>query len=205
MEYEGWVWKIYSILEKVTHLLYLNLLWIVFTILGLGVFGVFPATAATYTVTRKWLQGKTEIPIFKTFLNAYKKDFLKTNLLGFISIIVGLVLYIDFRFFQTSDHFIFQLLSFLFIFLFFVYFAVVIYLFPVFVTYEFKILEYIKYSFIVAIGFPLRSILLVLATAFILYLLTIIPILSLYFGASIFSIVTMKIAMKAFATETIEQ
>ena len=46
-----------------------------FTMLGIGVFGFMPATTALFSVTRKWIMGKTDIPIFKTFWQAYRGEF----------------------------------------------------------------------------------------------------------------------------------
>ena len=59
--------RVLSFCEWVLKFFYANLLWFVFTMLGLGVFGFMPATTALFSVTRKWIMGKTDIPIFKTF------------------------------------------------------------------------------------------------------------------------------------------
>ncbi|GAA3329130.1 hypothetical protein GCM10020331_075920 [Ectobacillus funiculus] len=39
-----------------------------FSIAGLVVLGIMPATAATFSVTRKWVTGNTDIPIFPNIL-----------------------------------------------------------------------------------------------------------------------------------------
>jgi uncharacterized membrane protein YesL len=56
---------VYRFCEWVTRLAYLNLLWIMFSLAGLVVFGVMPSTIAMYTVTRRWLTEDVDIPIFK--------------------------------------------------------------------------------------------------------------------------------------------
>lgn len=47
----------------------------VFTLLGLGVFGIMPATAALFAVMRKWIQGQDNVPVLKTFWQEYKGEF----------------------------------------------------------------------------------------------------------------------------------
>ncbi len=50
--------------EWITKIAYLNLLWLGFTLLGLIIFGIFPATAATFTVARKWVTGYPDVAIY---------------------------------------------------------------------------------------------------------------------------------------------
>jgi uncharacterized membrane protein YesL len=58
-------------------LAYLNLLWIVFSVGGLIVFGSIPASVSLFTIVRKWLINKeTDLPIFHTFFQNYKNEFL---------------------------------------------------------------------------------------------------------------------------------
>ena len=47
--------KFYAITEYVMQLAYINLLWILFTLLGFGIFGLFPSTAALFAVTNEWV------------------------------------------------------------------------------------------------------------------------------------------------------
>ncbi|MEH7253744.1 DUF624 domain-containing protein, partial [Neobacillus niacini] len=55
---------------------YLNVLWISFTLVGLGLFGLFPSTGAMYTIVQKWLRKEPVEKIFHTFWNIYKKEFI---------------------------------------------------------------------------------------------------------------------------------
>ena len=48
------------------------------------VFGVMPSTVATFSILRKWVQGNFDMPIFKTFKNVYKKEFINSNKCGFV-------------------------------------------------------------------------------------------------------------------------
>ncbi|WP_084028990.1 YesL family protein [Bacillus sp. J33] len=60
-------------------LVYLNLLWIAFSLLGIVLFGFFPATAAMFSVVRKWIMGETDVRVFKEFWQTYRKEFWKAN------------------------------------------------------------------------------------------------------------------------------
>lgn len=201
MSFEGMIWKVYRIAEVITRILFINILWIVFSLMGLLLLGFFPATAAMFSVVRKWILGEKDIPIFKTFWQNYKTGFIQTNLLGFALVLIGSILYIDLRFFQSAEGSITKLLSFLFLFLLLLYFIVLLYIFPIYVHYQFKTLEYIKYALIMAIGRPLQSLMMVLGSVLILILLRMIPILTLYFGGSVLGYVLMWISMKSFSLE----
>jgi len=198
-QFDGLVWKLYHIAEKITHILYVNLLWVFFTVLGLGVFGLFPATAAMFSVNRKLILEKGNISVSKTFWNAYKSDFFQINILGYSLVAIGAILYIDLRFFQTSNQVIQQGLSFIFFILIFLYFIVLLYIFPVFAHYRLKTFEYIKYSLILAIGRPLLTLAMIFGLLVTLFILKSVPILILYFGANLISVVLMKLSMRAFS------
>ncbi|WP_162800351.1 YesL family protein [Oceanobacillus zhaokaii] len=46
---------------------YLNLLWILFTCIGVFVFGLFSATGAMFTIVKMWPKQEHEFHIFPTF------------------------------------------------------------------------------------------------------------------------------------------
>lgn len=73
MEMNGLMGGIYRVAEWIMRLALLNLLWLGFTIAGLIAGGLFPATQAAFAISRQWIRGETELPIFKTFLTYFKK------------------------------------------------------------------------------------------------------------------------------------
>lgn len=75
------VLKLYAACEWISETALLTLCWLLFTILGLGIFGFMPATGALFAVSRKKIL-KEPVPVFQTFFAAYKKDFLSMNLWG---------------------------------------------------------------------------------------------------------------------------
>src|SRR5699024_6846796 len=79
-------------------LMWTNLLWIGFTVLGLGVFGIMPATVAMFTVIRKWQMGETDISVWSVFKKTYFAEWKKSNLIGLIYLVVGGFLFLDLSF-----------------------------------------------------------------------------------------------------------
>jgi len=94
----AWSNKIMVYLDKAVNIIYLNLLWVVGVLLGLGFFGVFPATYALFHLQKDEAY-KADYPsyrqIAKSFFSAYKKGFLKMNGLALIYGAVMYVLWID--------------------------------------------------------------------------------------------------------------
>src|SRR5690625_2503870 len=98
MKQTGFISWLYNGSERIAKIVYINLLWIVFTLAGLIVFGIFPSTIALLVCFKKWLSknvDENDFPIFKTFFRIYKDEFLKSNRMGILFIIIGFILYID--------------------------------------------------------------------------------------------------------------
>jgi uncharacterized membrane protein YesL len=76
-------------------LVYVHLLWLVFTLIGLVLFGIGPATMAMFSVVRQWIRGNEDISTFREFKKAYKFHFKEGNQLFFLYGISGWILYID--------------------------------------------------------------------------------------------------------------
>lgn len=84
----------------VTRIAYLNLLWLFFSLVGLLVFGIMPATTALHAVLRKLLSGE-ECDIKPTFWSVYQSEWGRSNL-------VGGAFFLGFVFFATDTYFAFQ-------------------------------------------------------------------------------------------------
>lgn len=84
---------IYIICDWLMRLAIANLLWITFSLLGVGVFGVFPASVATLALLREWLSNRRPSPL--TFVwNTFRKTFISSNIVFWIgsSLLVILLL-----------------------------------------------------------------------------------------------------------------
>lgn len=197
MERAMWDSKFYAVGTWIYRLALINILWVLFTLVGGIIFGIFPATIAMFSVTRKWLTGDQEIPIFTTFIKTYKSEFLKGNLLGYILLVIGFMLFYDIKFFQTFEGIPF-LLSYVFIFLFFFYCVMLLFIFPVFVHFKLNTFQYIKHAFLMILISPFWSILLIVMTFLIYYLTTQFPPFMIFFGISIQVVMIMWMSLKVF-------
>ncbi|MFD1849560.1 YesL family protein [Oceanobacillus bengalensis] len=189
---------VYRISEWVAKLLYVNMLWIFCTIIGLGILGIFPATGAMFAVTRRWVIGERDIPVFKTFWHYFKADFVKTNILGFTLAGLGIFLYIDLKFFQAIIHPIYSLISIIFLVLLFLYFVILLYIFPIYVHYELRVFQYIKYALIIAIGRPMQTLAMLLGVIITYLFFSYIPAFIPFFGGSLLSLALMWLSSISF-------
>ncbi|MEK4714697.1 YesL family protein [Sporosarcina sp. FSL K6-5500] len=143
---------IFEIGKWLSKMMYLHLLWVIFSLMGLVVFGVMPATTAMFTVIRKWMEDDNDIPVFQTFLASYKTHFLKSNALGTFLVAIGIFLYIDMKISKQLVqsfylHIILLIIGFL-------YLITLLYFFPVFVRYKLKYSQNFKQSFYIALARP---------------------------------------------------
>lgn len=190
---------IYLALEWITRFAYLNLLWVLFTLLGGILFGFYPATTSMFAMCREWLKGNTDLPLFKTFWNFYKKDFVKSNILGIFISMLLLLIVLDILYIQSSPDeqlnwtyiplFAFMLISTLFLF----------YVFPVFVHYDIKVPHVIKNAFLLMLVNPAATAVIILCLVPLFYIMTLLPALAFLFGGSLYAFLTMWMAMSAFS------
>lgn len=177
-------------------LMYLHVLWAAFTLLGLVLFGLFPATAGVFAVTRKWVEEDPDVPIFRTFIDVYKSTFVQVNGLGYIMLGIGAFLAYDFIISRelVGSFFIHVLLLFFSV----LFVLVLCYLFPVFVRYDLRFFLYFKQTFLVVLARPLESIFMIISLIFLYYLLILLPFLFVMAGSSIIAFLLMALAYQAF-------
>ncbi|MEH7495700.1 YesL family protein [Neobacillus niacini] len=181
--------------DWVLKLLILNILWVVLTLLGLIIFGFFPATVALFAVIRKLVMQDEDVSIFQLFWRTYKLEFVKSNFLGMIVLSIGAILFVDLYILRQLDPSMLNQMLILIVFvLIVVYMALLIYIFPLFVHYDTNIVGYFKYAIILVIGRPFRTIFMLVSIVALMYLLRWIPGLIPIFGLSIFGLIVVKIA-----------
>ena len=73
---QPWVIRLYEAADEVAWAVRLNLLWLLFTLAGLVVLGVGPATMAAYTLARRHAQAES-FAAFPAFLVAYRREFVR--------------------------------------------------------------------------------------------------------------------------------
>lgn len=181
---------------RIINLAYINILWILFSIVGLGVFGLFPATTAMFAIIRKLIIGEKNFKISPTFWGYFKQDFIKANGFGIIILITIYILYFDFKFVEQSNNFQFLIPILLFILISFI--VTVIFLFPVYSHFRLRFFQYIKQSFLIAITSPFELIAIGASAVAIYFAMTIFPGAIPLFSGSVFAYISTTLSFKAF-------
>lgn len=204
---EGFAGRFLRICEMITKLAYVNVLWILFTLLGFGVFGFMPATVALFTVNRKWVMGDKDIPVFKTFWTTYRQEFFKSTLFGFVLFAIGYIIYIDLALSPTGG--LFTLLRVGLFICGISYVILLLYIFPLYVHYDWKKRNYLKYAVLLGISHPHYTFLMLIGIGALYYLCITIPGLIPFFGASLLAYIIMwsgyKVIRKMEYTQIVER
>jgi uncharacterized membrane protein YesL len=185
--------------EWMIKIAFINFLWVCFSILGIIIFGIFPATIALFAVIRKWLMGETDIPIFKNFWAFYKKDFLKSNFLGLMLVVIGITLYIDYQLLQQVSSNLIQWVYYLLLTITFMFIMTFLYTFPVFVHYDISVFQVMKKAFLIMIISPLSTIMIIAGSIILYFTMTNFPGLIPIFGVSLLAFLIMWSTNLSFA------
>lgn len=179
---------------RLLRLVYLNLLWTLAVILGLGVFGIGPATAAMLSIQRQWIRGNEDAAIFPAFVRYFRENFKEGVLLGVIYGVAGYVLYVDLLYVSSWYVRVVVLLGV------FLYMISLAYIFPLLVHYDWKGIGFkIRMSFV--IGFSHLQYTLVLFVAIAVsggLILRFYPGILTFAGASLMGYLVMWMTHQVF-------
>ncbi|WP_026559764.1 YesL family protein [Bacillus sp. J37] len=191
--------KFYLLLEWVMWLAYINLLWIGSALIGLIVFGIFPATVAMFTVIRHLLlKDTTGKQILKTFALTYKREFFKSNVIGLIFTAIGYLLYLDFLYIQNMTGTTYYMFQIGLIFISIIYFISLLYIVPVYVHYDLKFHQYFRHALLIGILSPITTMLIVIGLTILYFLLVKIPGLIPLITTSTLAFIIMGCALNGF-------
>lgn len=216
MEFRGLMGGFYRISEWIMRLSVTNVLWVLcsfpffylllilitspdFTfdmaqqwlfLMGLvGSFTLVPATAAAFTVARKWVTGDVDVPLLKTFFRGFKENYLQSMLGGLVYLFLIILLIINYRFYSAQENTL-QILSFLFITFFFILAAAFFNYLSIMVHFHMKFFQILKNSFLITIGRPIASVIILLSNFAIVYISMQYTFLIPFFMGSLIAIVT---------------
>jgi uncharacterized membrane protein YesL len=134
--------RAYSFFDTLLWIACLNLLWMVFTLLGLGVLGAGPATAAAQILVRRRAQGGAA-PLLRAFAVEYFKNFVRANALALPVMIVAAALAMNWNYFAGAGDLLSQLIA-AATFVGAIFLAgAVCYLFPMYARYELPLGRYL--------------------------------------------------------------
>lgn len=187
----------YSFFEWVTKLALLNLLWILFSLIGGVMFGIFPSTLAMFAVIRKWLQGDTQVSIRKSFWHYYKADFWKGNVLGAILYFLIAIICLDLFYIKQMHPAQWTYIPlFAFILLIGLLF---LYIFPTYVHFETKLSTVFKNTLLIMLINPLTTLVMVICITSFYLIIKFVPALAFIFGGSATAFILMWLSLHAFS------
>jgi len=184
--------KLYTGIDFIFRLVYLNVLWLAFTLLGLGLFGFGPSTMALFDTTRQWLISGigNDKKLFEFYFQSFKKYFKTGNIIGWAILIYAYMLLVNYRFTNFRMEKLFQIINGGTIVVAFVSVVIIAYLIPLIVHYDLVWIDYLKRSIQLAIVQPLPTALIVFWIGMVTYLANqLFPFsMLLYFSALVYGV-----------------
>ncbi|BDC55987.1 hypothetical protein TM2_26560 [Bacillus altitudinis] len=197
MDHDGSMSRMLRMCEWVMRLAYTNLLWLLFTLLGLGIFGFMPATTALFSVMRKWIQGHEQVSVFQTFWKVYREEFLRSNVIGVVLVTIGTIIYVDLAYIYPTSWFLhvlrFAIYTFGFLFI-----VSLFYIFPLLAHYDWKKRLYLKFSLLLGISYLQYTLSMLVFSAILFILFAYLPGIVPFFSISILAYGHMWLAYQVF-------
>ncbi|MEV7662940.1 DUF624 domain-containing protein [Paenarthrobacter sp. NPDC089316] len=181
--------RAYTFFDTLVWIACLNVLWMVFTVLGGVVFGVGPSTVAAHILVRSRVRGEAA-PLLRRFAREYFHNFAKGNALGLPILAVGVALALNWAFFSAGWDLGSQiasagiLLATLFV------AGTLCYVFPMFARYELTVPQYFLTSSRFAMRHLAGTVILLFVTAAALFVCRSVPGLVPFFGVGAWLYVT---------------
>lgn len=190
--------RIYHLLEWTMKLFFLNLLWIGFTLIGFGVFGLFPSTVAMFQLLMDWMN-KKDTKMVATFWNSYRSNFKQSNKMGFVIVLIGSILLTDLYFFQMFETLVSRVLYLMILSMLLFYVVNLLYIIQTFNHFEGKTFHYFKYATLIGITNPIKTIMIIITLILMTLLFLIYPGLFIMFGGSGIALIIVLFTKNHFA------
>ena len=190
--------SLYMMLEWVTRFAYLHLLWVLFTLAGVVILGIYPSTTAAFAIMRKWLHGESDLPVFKTFWTYYRNEFWKSNHLGLYITIILFVILVDLFYITSMVESSFSWISVPLLagMLFFSF--LLLYIFPVFVQFDQSVLMTIRTAFLLMLISPIQIFMVMICLLAIAVIVWFFPAIGFIFGIRLYAFVSVWVAGYSF-------
>lgn len=182
MEFKGVMGGLYRISEWIMRLSAINLLWVLcsspflfFAFVKLQVmnmpneslqmnwamgivapFTLFPATAAMFTVARKWVTGETDVKLFSTFFKGYKQNYFQSMIGGIFYTLLAVIMYVDLEVYMKQLKG-FQFVGIVMVILLIILMVSLFNFFSMVVHYHMKTFQLIKNAVLLTVIRPIRS------------------------------------------------
>jgi|SRR5690554_2071349 len=182
--------KLYIFFNILTYIVFANLLMFVTSIFGLVFFTLMPALVALYIMINS-LYFKSEYPILKTFFLIFRKEYVRSQKLFMILLIVGFLIGFDIYYFYTriDGHVINLVFMLVFILLAVIFVLILTHVFPVYIYFpKLNVFETLKMAFLLSLTNLAHSLLYIIGFIATFFLLFYIPLLTALIPIGFFSL-----------------
>lgn len=144
--------SILFIMEWIWRLVYLNVIWILFS---LPIITIIPSTFAMFSVANKWFVKDEDIAIFHTFKKDFKFYFFASYRYSLPLILFGLFLYFDLKAVLSLDLPFFIFVRYVIITTIILYAVILIFSIPIYLNYQYSILKTYLFSLMLGLRQPI--------------------------------------------------
>jgi uncharacterized membrane protein YesL len=190
--------KIIKITELITEFVMLNVMWFAGCILGGVIFGWAPSTVALLTVIRNKIMKKEYYGVLRSFWTTYKKEFVKSNILGVVCMLFLVIVSINKINFDLQPEGIFTILSVISTIARVLICGIILYMFPLYVHYNMDLKEYFIRALNLLVVKPFVTICIILWSFLVYVIIMRIPGLIVVFGVSVYFYGIMAINYQFF-------
>ena len=190
--------RAYSFFDTLVWIAGLNLLWIAFTLLGFGIFGAGPATAAAQIAVRKRAAGNA-VPLLREFAFAYFRNFVPANTLALPVMAVAAALVLNWNYFSGGRGVLAQFMAVGILVAVIFLAGAVCYVFPMYARYELTLPQYLLMSSRFAVRHLAGTVILLFVSAAVLYASSCLPGLVPFFSIGAWLYLTGWLCDRFFA------
>ncbi|NUT72991.1 YesL family protein [Pseudarthrobacter sp. C4D7] len=190
--------RAYSFFDTLVWIAGLNLLWIAFSLLGCGVFGVGPATAAAQIAVRKRAAGDA-VPLLRGFATAYFRNFFRANALALPVMAVAAAFVLNWNYFSGDGGTLSQFMAVGILVAAIFLAGAACYVFPMYARYELPLPQYLLMSSRFAVRHLAGTVILLFVSAAVVYASSCLPGLIPFFSIGAWLYLTGWLCDRFFA------
>ena len=190
--------RAYSFFDTLVWIAGLNVLWIAFTLLGFGIFGAGPATAAAQIAVRKRAAGDA-VPLLRGFASAYFRNFLRADALALPVMAAAAALVLNWNYFSGGRGVLAQFMAVGILVAAIFLAGAVCYVFPMYARYELPLFQYLLMSSRFAVRHLAGTVILLFVSAAVLYASSCLPGLVPFFSIGAWLYLTGWLCDRFFA------
>jgi uncharacterized membrane protein YesL len=148
---------------------------------------------------------KNHPPVFQTFWQYYKKEFFNSNKLGLIIVAIGLILYVNINFLQSTSNEASAILFYSSMIMSCIYFLIICYTLASYVEFDQPLGIHIKNAILITVYSPITSLFMIFGFAAVYFAVTNISGSAFFFSVSLLGLVVLSSASLAYKRITRKQ